>query len=268
MLLSIEEGLSKFSLFLVMEFKLESASNFVDAHCHIDLFKHPEMFAISCQTTHTHTIAVTNAPSVFFYTEKLALDNEFLYPSVGLHPELCKTHKNEIGALLEIIPRVKCVGEIGLDYVDQDKAVQSIQRDVLKQILEKCADVGGRVLSVHSRRAASDTIAMIGDNFPGHVILHWFSGSDRDARRGIANGYYFSVNCAMARSESGKKILRQLPKERVITESDAPFHGCCSERGQKYAHHAVSELLNLWNCSYDEAVNTIYNNFKTLMSLD
>lgn len=235
---------------------------FVDAHCHVDLFKNPIEIARACQSARIHTIAVTNAPSVYFYTEQLASKNDFLHPAIGLHPELCRSHHQEIAALLEMIPKVRCVGEVGLDYVEQDRDIRTQQRAVLTNIVQKCAEVGGKLLSVHSRRAASDTIAIIGNEFPGHVVMHWFSGSAREARRAIDNGYYFSVNCAMARSENGRRILKELPPERVITESDAPFLECCGQRDAKqFAHHTLLELSQLWGCSAEDARSKIYENF-------
>lgn len=245
---------------------METIQNFVDAHCHVDLFQNPVEFALSCQTSNTHTIAVTNAPSVFFYTDKLSKDNDFLYPAIGLHPELCQTHKSEISTLLQMISRVRYVGEVGLDYVEQNAEIQASQRDVFNQILHKCAEVRGRILSVHSRRAASDTISMIGSKFPGRIILHWFSGNIRDLRRGVENGYYFSVNCAMANSDNGKRILKELPMDRVITESDSPFQRCCTGKNRSRAYHAIHHLSSQWGCSFDEAAATIYNNFKNIVS--
>ena len=54
-------------------------------------------------------------------------------------------------------------------------------------------------------------------------MLHWFSGSVGEARRAAALGYYFSVNERMLSSPNGRRILREIPEERLLTETDGPF---------------------------------------------
>jgi len=64
----------------------------VDAHCHLDLFPDPAALARHVNERRIHTIAVTNAPSVFAHTEHLAAGSAYLHPAIGLHPELVATH--------------------------------------------------------------------------------------------------------------------------------------------------------------------------------
>ena len=122
-----------------------------------------------------------------------------------------------------MLDQTRFVGEIGLDYVTSDPANRSAQKEVFSQIVERCAAYGDKVLSVHSRRSAADVISVIGDRFPGSVILHWFSGSRRELERAIEFGFYFSVGPAMVRSKNGLALLSAMPRERVLTETDGPF---------------------------------------------
>ena len=73
------------------------------------------------------------------------------------------------------------------------------------------------------RRSAPDVLDVLGENYPGTVILHWYSGALRDLRRAVAAGFYFSVNVAMIRSEQGQRIIREIPLDRLLTETDGPF---------------------------------------------
>jgi TatD DNase family protein len=57
----------------------------------------------------------------------------------------------------------------------------------------------------------------------GTPVLHWFTGSASEARRAVAFGCFFSINPRMARSKSGALVLREIPPDRLLTESDAPF---------------------------------------------
>jgi TatD DNase family protein len=238
----------------------------VDVHCHVDLFPVPFEFAKSIQQERVHTIAVTNAPSVFEHTERLASGNPYLHPAVGLHPELVATHEHELEAMWPFLDRTRFVGEIGLDYGTADPSVRARQRAVFSKILDRCARQTGKVITVHSRRAAADVVAAIGDKFPGCVILHWFSGSIRELHRATQGGLYFSVNAAMIESANGRRLIAEMPRERVLTESDGPFvrgsHGPASIQD---CNAVLRALAACWNVDAAEAANSVLLNYSRLV---
>lgn len=237
-------------------------ARFADAHCHVDLFSDPIRFAAERAAATIPTVAMTNAPSVFFYTKELAAHNPFIIPAAGLHPELAHSHAAELTALICLIDTIPVVGEVGLDYTERDQNIREVQRRIFSAVLEKCAEVGNRILSIHSRRASAEIISMIGPKYPGSVILHWFTGSAGDVQRAISNGYFFSVNCAMSKSENGRRILAELPSSRIITETDGPFMKCCSKGA--FGTHVIAELSRIWNQSTYEVSSKLYENFRSL----
>lgn len=196
---------------------------FVDAHCHLDLYLNPAAVAAGAEAARTYTIAVTNAPSVFARTEQLARGKRFVRAAAGLHPELVSSRRGEIEPLLDLLQRVKYVGEVGLDYSKANQEERQFQRRTLERIVARCDQLGGRVLSIHSCRAAVDAVAIVRSAPRCRVILHWFSGSIAAARAGLAAGCFFSVNPSMLRSSSGRRLLAELPDDRLLTESDGPF---------------------------------------------
>ena len=155
------------------------------------------------------------------------------------------------------------VGEIGLDYVTTDKDIRGKQRDVFQRILECCAAHGNKVLTVHSRRASADVIAMIGDRFPGTVILHWFSGAIKDLRKATERGMYFSVNPAMIRSRSAQRLAAEMPRDRVLTETDGPFVTVGSRPAiPGDVAGVVDWLARMWKISREEARQVIVVNLE------
>ena len=239
----------------------------VDAHCHVDLYKDFQALAADIEAQRVHTIAVTNAPSVFFHTEALARQSPYLYPALGLHPELVASHGRELPRLLDELPRVKIVGEVGLDYVTRDADLRKRQREVFSAVLERCAALRGKVLTVHSRRAAADVVSLVGANFPCAVILHWFSGTKRDLRSAVTNGLYFSVNPAMVHSRSGRGLLSEMPRDRVITETDGPFVDIQSRPATPSCVAVVLEALaDMWRISSEEATAQVFATFERLLS--
>ena len=110
-----------------------------------------------------------------------------------------------------------------MDNQNKTTADYSIQKEIFKKILAVCADKKDKILTIHSRKASTDVISMIGNNFPGKVILHWYSGGIKELETALKNGFYFSVNYPMTISESGKRIIERLPNDRILLESDGPF---------------------------------------------
>lgn len=196
---------------------------FVDAHCHIDQYADPRATASRAEAARTYTIAVTNLPSVYQHTERLAEGMQYVRAAAGLHPELVYQHKAEIVPLLALLERTKYVGEVGLDYSRADDDNRACQRATLERITARCEELGGRVISIHSRRAAPDAIAILSPLSRSKVILHWFSGSLSAAQKAIDAGFYFSVNPSMLRSTSGARLIAEIPDHLLLTESDGPF---------------------------------------------
>jgi len=212
----------------------------VDAHFHLDLLPDPPRIAVEAEASHIHVIAVTNAPSVFFHTLALSTGKQFIHPAVGLHPELVKSHGHERLAMWECLSQTRFVGEVGLDYVTTDTTNRSLQREVFSEILSHCADYGNKILSVHSRRSSNDVIQMIGPDYPGIVILHWFSGSKRDLEQAVKFGFYFSVNPSMIHSKTGGSLIERIPLNRILTETDSPF---VRVKGQAALPYHVAEVV-------------------------
>lgn len=199
------------------------AAKFIDTHFHLDLFENPVTLAREIEGAKVYTIAVTNAPSVFHYTEKLAIGKKYFRAAIGLHPELALAREGELPQMWDCMERTRYVGEIGLDYKALNSEQRKRQRKIFSSILERSAGFGDKILSIHSRGCAEDVIAAIGSDFPGQVILHWYTGNTKNLKLAIRHGFYFSANLKMATSISDKRNIAQIPFDRLLTESDGPF---------------------------------------------
>jgi TatD DNase family protein len=195
----------------------------MDLHCHVDLYPDPQGIVSESEALGIRTIAVTNAPSVFHFTRGATDRCRYVRPAAGLHPELVRTHAHELPLLWPLLRETRYVGEVGLDYLTSDRQERGRQREVFAAILDRCAQLGGKVLSVHSRRAVDDVIAAIDPAFPGKVILHWFSGTTRQLQTAVDRGCYFSVNTPMVTSLRKPSVVAAIPRDRVLLETDGPF---------------------------------------------
>ena len=239
----------------------------IDAHFHLDLHPKPAELAANMQSRGIKAIAVTNAPSVFHYTYQLSQKYDAILPAVGLHPELALERREELPVLRDWLRKTRFVGEVGLDYVTKDQRNRNVQRSVFQSILSACAEFGDKIVTVHSRRSSSDVIAAIGDNYPGRIILHWYSGSVRDLEKAIEYGFYFSVNYAMLESRRGCDLIRRVPYERILIETDGPFVNVGSAPATSL--HLPEILRSLANLMGEEKTSTaerIARNFSALLS--
>jgi TatD DNase family protein len=196
----------------------------IDFHCHLDLFPNPAAIAQECQIRGVYVLSVTTVPSAWEGTNALALGKMRIRTALGLHPQLAHEREPELAMFEKLLPKAPYVGEVGLDGAPEFRAHWNIQVRVFTRVLELCESAGGRVLSIHSRRAAGqvlDSLQMHPD--AGVPVLHWFSGTQRELKRAIDLGCWFSVGPAMLLSERGRSLVAMMPRERVLTETDAPF---------------------------------------------
>lgn len=238
-------------------------STLVDTHCHLDLYPDPDAIVRSAVEQSVEVIAVTNTPSVFHFTRDIANTQPHIHAALGLHPELVLSRGHERTIFWDLLPETRFVGEIGLDYQTRDEDSRNKQKELFQDILSKCADTRDKVLTIHSRRAAREVVNVIGKDFPGSIILHWFSGTPRQLQLGVDHGYYFSVNPAMVRSTKGQDLIKRIPKERLLTETDGPFVEIGGEKATPaHIKLVISYLARIWDCPESDASDQVLANFR------
>lgn len=197
-----------------------------DFHCHVDLHDDPTSFIADCERRRIFTLAVTTTPKAWPQNRKWTASCRYVRAAVGLHPELAGVRYRETDLVKLCMRETAYVGEIGLDGSPPHRDSLPNQRRVFCAILEEATRLGGKILSIHSRRAAAEVIDEIGSRTaPGRVasILHWFSGTESELFAGVAAGCLFSINPAMIASKGGRSVIEALPSDRLLTETDAPF---------------------------------------------
>lgn len=197
-----------------------------DFHCHIDLYPDPVAMIASCASSEIVTLAVTTTPKAWPQNRKWVRDSVYVHAAVGLHPEVVAERYHELPLLEEGIRESRLIGEVGLDGSPQHRGSWSRQIEVFGRALAGAQQGGGRVVSIHSRRAVADVLKAIEQyTTPDRVlpILHWFSGSVTQARKGIELGCCFSVNGHSLDSATGVAVVRSVPEDRLLTETDGPF---------------------------------------------
>ena len=202
------------------------SASLADMHCHLELFPDPRAIALQCAAQDLRVLAVTASPRSWRKFRELVEDIPGIRPALGLHPQLGSVQEQDLPLFESLLEQARYVGEVGLDGGREHAARLRDQIALLRRVLRMTSEHGGKVLSIHSVRAASEVLGLLETDFDfgkGRVVLHWFTGSKEALERAIQLGCYFSVNAQMLRSERGRAIARGIPSERLLTETDGPF---------------------------------------------
>lgn len=240
-----------------------------DTHFHLDLFNE-NLYTVAnkIEEEKIYTIAVTNLPPLYNeLIKKLKGNYKYIRPSLGFHPELIGKYYNLVPKMWELLPLVRYIGEVGLDY-KTGNSFKSQQITFFETLVEKCNNQGGKILTIHSRKSEEDIVSIIGSGFNSKYILHWYSGNIKTLRVAIDNGAYFSINYAMTKSISGQKIISEIPLDRLLLESDGPF---IKFNGELFvpSHniHIVSGLSKILNISQEKLLDILNRNFKSILTI-
>lgn len=122
-------------------------------------------------------------------------------------------------------------------------------------------------MSIHSRRASGQVLDYL-EKFPdaGKPVLHWFSGSFRDLDRAIKLGSWFSIGPAMLAGTKGRELVKRIPRERILTESDGPFAQVNGVSASPWhVGIAAKALAEIWSSALNEVQQTLLRNFADLL---
>jgi TatD DNase family protein len=242
----------------------------VDFHCHLDLYPDLEFAVKEAEEACVYTLAVTTTPKAWPRNFEISRLTRHVRAGLGLHPQLVAERHAEIALWETYLPQTRYVGEVGLDAGPQYYRSFDLQKQVFEHILKQCAKAGGKILSVHSVRAATPVLDLIETYLPssqGHVVLHWFTGSKAEARRAAELGCYFSVNATMMIKEKGRDLVATLPLERLLTETDGPFTQIDGLPARPVdVETTIIALANLRRLTPNATANTVQTNLRTLLN--
>jgi len=238
----------------------------IDTHCHIDLYPKPMTILDECEKAGFPILSMTNLPSHFekgypFFQNKVKVRQ-----AIGMHPLYAEQHKNEFPKFLKNLSRTSYIGEVGLDFSQEGISTKELQVETFEKILNAIANQK-KILSIHSRRAEREVLELLKKYQIENAIFHWYSGSLNVVNEITQSGYYFSINPAMVKSSSGKKIITKIPKEFILTETDGPFiieNNLPLKPGQ--VQSVLIHLSNEWKMSIEEVEKIIRSNFNKILS--
>jgi TatD DNase family protein len=246
--------------------EFESASKtLIDTHCHLEAFADPQAAATEADKHRVITVAVTSTPKVFVALRNTFHGHRYVRLALGLHPLLAAQHRSQMASFRSLIEETSFVGEVGLDFSREGRETREGQEAVFAEVLLGLRD-SPKFATVHSRGAEARVLEMLDKAGSEPVVFHWFSGSLKQLERALAAGHRFSVNPPMLRSRRGRELVTAMPRDRVMTETDAPYARVGSRPAQPWdVALVIRDLAALWSCPAHEAQAQVARNFLSLM---
>ncbi|WP_376091331.1 TatD family hydrolase [Roseomonas sp. CCTCC AB2023176] len=249
-----------------------------DSHCHLDYFEGEEADAVVARAKAAGvgrmvTIGVRMAQAEA--VKSLADRFPEVWGTVGIHPHNAgEGPPPEVADLVALAdhPKVIGIGESGLDYF-YDKAPRDLQAESFRRHI-RAAREAGLPLIIHARDADEDIATILEQEReaggPFDHLLHCFSSGRRLAERVVAAGGYVSLSGILTfpKSEEIRLIARDLPEDRLLVETDAPYLAPVPVRGKRnepaYVAHTAAVLAGLRGWEVARTVEVTSQNFERL----
>ena len=188
--------------------------------------------------------------------DKLTKEYDYIYGAVGSHPDVAdevnEAVLEEYRTLCKLNPKIKAIGEIGLDYHYED-IPRDIQKAAFRAQMALAAELHLPAI-VHEREAHEDGLAIV-EEFPEVTgVFHCYSGSVEMVKELIKRGWYigFSGVLTFKNAKKALKVAETIPLERIVLETDCPymspepFRGRRNDPGKLYRMaQALAQLRNL-----------------------
>ena len=197
----------------------------IDTHAHLETCADPaEAVLVRARAAGvTHVLAVGSTIETCRGALELAEREPGVFAILGIHPHEAGREGDRVGELRALLEHEHAVGvgETGLDYY-RDRAPRELQRTLFEAQLDLAAELGKPAV-IHTRAADVDTLAAL-RHFDGTVVLHCFSSSAllSDA---VERGWYvsFAGNVTYPKATDLRLAAREVPRERLLAETDSPY---------------------------------------------
>ena len=208
--------------------------------------------------------------------DKLTREYDYLYGAVGSHPDVCDEVNEEVLDIYRTLcrenPKIKAIGEIGLDYHYED-IPREIQQKAFRLQMGLAKELGLPVI-VHDRDAHADSMAIVEDFPEVKGVFHCYSGSVEMAQWLIDRGWYIGFTGVLTFKNARKavEVAEAIPLERIVLETDCPymapepFRGKRNDPGKLY--RMAERLAQIRGLSVEEVQTITLENGKRLYGID
>ena len=250
----------------------------IDSHCHLDYFRDTEFPEVIGRARAAGVAEMVSIGTSLEQSRRILamVENEpGLWCSVGIHPQ--HAHEEpvpdpEVLAAMTDHPKVIGLGESGLDYF-YETAPHDVQRAGFRAHI-RAARLAGLPLAIHARSADADIAAILREEWEAggafDFLLHCFSSGRALAEAAVAMGGYvsFSGILTFPKSTELREIARDMPADRILVETDAPYLAPAPHRGKRnepgWVAHTAATLAEVRGLSPEQLAALTTANFRRL----
>ncbi len=252
----------------------------IDTHCHLD-FKdfdadRDEVIDRALKAGVSRIVNVASSVEGSRRSVELADKYDMVYATVGVHPHEAGSVTDSVISDLKLLARsgkVVAIGEVGLDYY-RCLTSKEVQADAFKRFIHLALDLD-LPLVIHAREAEVDTLDIIKRESSGGLrgVMHCFSGSSDFMKECLDLGLFisFTANITFKKADSLRMVARDIPPERLLLETDAPFLAPQATRGARnepsYITHLAGEWSRLLDLSREDVARITTHNANSLFKL-
>lgn len=244
--------------------------NLVDTHCHLDMLLEDELQ----ESVREVSLLLTVGCDKEEIEKAIALANRYenVFASVGFHPyeadSVTESNIEALSPLIENSSKVVAVGEAGLDFYRNNALKENQYKCFLLQI--ELSKKHKLPIIIHSREANRETREIIINEDLSYGVMHCFGGDYHLLKTALDRGLYisFAGNVTYPKADNLRDMLKKVPLDRLLLETDSPYLSPQKVRGQKnkplnvkYTYQFVSQYLNL---DIEALAENVYNNTKNL----
>lgn len=250
-----------------------------DSHAHYDDEQFDEDRDKLLLAIHDHGVgAILNMSSDYDSiktTVELTDTYDFIYGAVGIHPEHADQFNESVQAeMFELFknPKIRAIGEVGLDYYWDSNPSKEVQMKTLKAQYDMAKILGVPVI-LHDREAHEDILNVAKEYRDVVSVFHSYSGSVEMAKEIIALGGYIGISGVVTFKNARKlpEVVAEIPLNKMLIETDAPYMAPVPFRGKRnqsdYLKTVAEKIAEIRGLSVEDVLKATYSNAKTLLSL-
>ena len=250
----------------------------IDSHCHLTFGDYEDDMDLVIQNAREKGVGMilNVATNKDEYAQMVGLLEKypFIYGAFGIHPDSIEPNNMiKIDELLDLLHHLKIigVGETGLDY-HYETIDRKYQQESLMIHIEAARQTG-LPLIIHTRDADDDMAAILQEAMiyhPFKAMLHCFSSSEKLAKKALDLGCYLSISgmVTFKKADDLRQIIKKIPLNRLLVETDAPFLAPVPYRGQRnepaYIVETFKMLSELKDVPQEKLEEALESNFYTL----
>jgi TatD DNase family protein len=250
---------------------------FVDSHCHLEMetFEQDRDKVIekSAEEGLDYILTVGTEERYFEKVVEIIEKYDNIYGAIGIHPHNSSEYTGRTANIIHkylMHKKIVAYGEIGLDffrnYSPRDKQIQSF-RDQL--MLAKSLHIP---VIIHSRHARDETLNILDDVYHDDAlgVIHCYSYDLDTAKKLLGMGFYISIpgTITYTNTQKATEVVKNIPMDRLLAETDAPFLAPVPNRGKRnephFVKYTIAKLAHIKGMEIEEVASNIRENFVRL----